>query len=81
MAPRDRVRLRGLDPAGTYRITCWAGSFGEPIGLFERAGDELMSVGLALQPPDPELAPGPEIDPGRMLGGDFQARIFELVRL
>ena len=80
MPARDRLRLRGLDPAATYRVTCWAGSFGEPVGTFERAGDELMAVGLSIDPPDPELNPGRELDPGRMPAGDFQARIFELVR-
>jgi alpha-galactosidase len=77
---RDRLRLRGLDPAGTYRITCWTDGFGEPIGTIERAGDELLSVGLGIEPPDPMPA-GAEPDGARLVRGDFQARLFELLRI
>jgi hypothetical protein len=76
---RDRLRLRSLDPAATYRIRCWTDGFGEPIGTIERAGDELMSVGLGIEPPDPMPA-GAEPDGARLIRGDFQARLFELVR-
>jgi alpha-galactosidase len=77
---RDRLRLRGLDPAATYRITCWTDGFSEPTGAVERAGDELMAVGLGIEPPDP-LPAGAGPDGVRLIRGDFQARVFELVRI
>jgi alpha-galactosidase len=47
----DRLRLRGLDPAATYRVTGWPADdadalIGANAGL--RGGDELMQVGLSL---------------------------------
>jgi alpha-galactosidase len=46
----DRLRLRGLDPARTYRVAGWPDDaellFRDNAGL--RGGDELMSVGLSL---------------------------------
>jgi alpha-galactosidase len=77
---RNRLPKRGLDPAATYRVTCWAGSFAAPIGTVERAGDELLAVGLAIEPPDP-LPVGASFDGSRLVRGDHQARLFELVRI
>jgi alpha-galactosidase len=77
---RNRLRLRGLDPAATYRVETWTRTFGEPDGVIERRGDELMSVGLGIEPPDP--MPGHAAFDGiRLVRGDFQARLFELRRI
>ena len=69
-APRNRLRLRELDPKAPYRISAWpAGGEGAAIanaGL--RGGDDLMNAGLQLDPP-------------RSYGaarGDFWARLFVL---
>ena len=69
-APRNRLRLRELDPKALYRISAWpAGGEGAAIanaGL--RGGDDLMNAGLQLDPP-------------RSYGatrGDFWARLFVL---
>jgi len=69
-APRNRLRLRELDPKAPYRISAWpAGGEGAAIanaGL--RGGDDLMNAGLQLDPP-------------RAYGatrGDFWARLFVL---
>ena len=48
--PADRLRLRGLDPARSYRVSAWpAGD--EPLARANagiHGGDELMAVGLTL---------------------------------
>jgi alpha-galactosidase len=76
---RNRLRLRGLDPAARYRVTTWTDTFEAPAGVVERAGDELMAVGLGIEPPDP-MPDGAGFDGTRFVRGDFQARLFELVR-
>jgi len=63
----DRVRLRGLDPAATYRVRPWPASPGS--GQAARGGDELMTVGLAIEPADPVTGFG---------RADFSARLFDL---
>ena len=67
----SRLRLRGLDPAVTYRVSVWpAGDDAiatANTGL--RGGDELMRVGLAIRSDDPADS--------RSLG-DFHARLFYL---
>jgi alpha-galactosidase len=77
---RDRLRLRGLDPAAFYRVTTWTDGFETPVGTTERAGDELMAVGLGIEPPDP-LPAGAMLDGHRIVRGDYQARLFELRRI
>jgi len=70
MPAADRIRLRGLDPFASYRITPWP----EPDDTFVlagaevRGGDELMSVGLVPSAYGREAA-------GL---GDFTARLFVL---
>jgi alpha-galactosidase len=72
-APGDeRIRLRGLDPTATYRVSSWP-TRDDPFvrgnaGL--RGGDELMSVGLSVGP-DRHVAGGI---------GDFGAWLFVLER-
>ncbi len=76
---RNRLALRGLDPAATYEVTVWT-SFDGPDGSFVRGGDELMHLGLRLEPPDPPPA-GPDFPDGiRIVRGDFQFRLFDLRR-
>ena len=77
---RNRLRLRGLDPAARYRVTTWTDGFEAPAGTVERAGDELMAVGLGIEPPDPMPA-GATFDAIRFVRGDFAARLFELRRV
>lgn len=78
---RDRLRLRGLDPAARYRVTAWTSTLAEPDGVVERAGDELMAVGLGIEPRDP-LPGGVRMHDGiRVIRGDFEARLFELRRI
>ncbi len=66
----DRLRLRGLDPQATYRVSVWPAA-GDPVAgdnTLMRGGDELMHVGLFL-------------DAGRWESGrrgDFWARVFVL---
>ncbi len=75
---RDRLRLRALEPAANYRVTAWTEGLGEPAGIIERNGDELMAVGLGIEPPDP---PSRGVRGGSgLLRGDSQARLFELRR-
>jgi alpha-galactosidase len=66
------LRLRGLDPEASYRVTVWPEADDALTGANElvRGGDELMRVGLFLDDRARES----------QLRGDFQARIFELVR-
>lgn len=79
MPVRNRLRLRGLDPAATYRVTSWGSDFSGPGPAIERAGDELMAVGIGIHPPDP-LPEGTEFDGIRLIYGDFHARLLDLVR-
>ena len=44
--------LRGLDPEASYEVTAWT-SFDGPDETLVRGGDELMRLGLRLEPPDP----------------------------
>ncbi len=51
--PADRLRLRGLDPARSYRVSAWpaADAADEPLARANagiHGGDELMAVGLTL---------------------------------
>ena len=77
---RDRLAVRGLDPAARYAVTCWT-SFEAPMPTFERGGDELMAVGLGIEPPDP-MPEGREAgaDGHRLVRGDFTFRLFDLRR-
>ena len=59
---RKRIRLRGLDPAATYRVTTWMDSFAAPDATVDRAGDELMAVGLGIEPPDMPIPRGESSD-------------------
>jgi alpha-galactosidase len=66
-----RLRLRGLDPKTSYRVSVWpAGE--DPVSTANtglRGGDELMRVGLLVASDDP--------DDSRNVG-DFTARLFDL---
>ncbi|MEI7744134.1 MAG: alpha-galactosidase, partial [Chloroflexota bacterium] len=77
---RDRIRLRGLDPRARYEVTAWS-SFGDPLGTFVRGGDELMAVGLGIEPPDPFPLAAEQPDGVRLVRGDFTFRLFDLRRL
>jgi alpha-galactosidase len=77
---RNRIRLRGLDPAASYRVTSWIGTFAAPVATVDRAGDELLAVGLGIEPPDPLPPRDESSDASRLVRGDFQARLFELRR-
>ncbi len=79
MRSRDRLRLRGLDAAARYRVTVWR-SFDAPAGSFERGGDDLMTVGLSIEPPEP-MPGGIPNDGVRFLGSDFNFRLYDVVRL
>jgi alpha-galactosidase len=79
MLARNRLRLRGLDPAARYRVTPWGSDFAGPGRVVERAGDELMAVGLGIDPPDP-MPEGIPFDGIRLIYGDFHARLLELTR-
>ncbi len=81
IAARDRLRLRGLDPAATYRVTTWMDSFEAPAATADRGGDELMAVGLGIEPPDMPFPRGESADGTRIVRGDFQARLFDLRRV
>lgn len=67
-----RLRLRGLDPAASYRVSVWPsrGDGVERANAFVRGGDELMSIGLFLGAAREETA----------TRGDFWARLFVLER-
>jgi alpha-galactosidase len=60
----DRLRLRGLDPDASYRVTAWPTDAGSVV----RGGDELMAAGLVLD------AYHDDADRKR----DFWARLFVL---
>ena len=77
---RNRLRLRGLDPAARYRVTAWSDTLAAPDGAMERAGDELMALGLGIEPREPAAAGVRMHDGVRVIRGDFEARLFELVR-
>lgn len=77
---RDRLRLRGLDSAARYEVTAWS-SFEAPDGTFERGGDELMRVGIGIEPPEPLPADAQPPDGIRIVRGDFTFRLFDLRRL
>jgi len=78
---RDRLVVRGLDPDARYAVTCWDG-FETPMTTIERGGDELMTVGLGIEPPDP-MPVGHDVgaDGHRFVRGDFRARLFDLRRV
>ncbi len=65
--PVNRLRLRGLDPAVTYRVTPWPATADREPAL--HGGDELLAIGLVLEPTATPAPPGP---------GDFSARLFDL---
>ena len=77
---RDRLRLRGLDPAARYRVTAWE-TFAGPAGTFERGGDELIRVGLGIEPPDLFPAHRERPDGIGVVRGDFAFRLFDLRRI
>jgi alpha-galactosidase len=71
--PARRLRLRGLDPASSYRVSSWPATDDE-LALANagvRGGDELMSVGLFLGVS--RLA--------RSVRGDFWSTLFVLDRV
>ena len=78
MPMRDRLRLRGLDPSARYSVTAWS-AFDAPLGTFERGGDELMRVGIGIEPPEP--LPAGETDGIRIVRSDFGARLFDVKRI
>ncbi len=64
----EYLRLRGLDPAATYRVRAWPKVAGQADDGVLHGGDELMNAGLVL-------------DADRWAGakeGDFWARLFVL---
>jgi alpha-galactosidase len=66
----DRIRLRGLDPAATYRVSVWP-TDGDAVArgnTLERGGDDLMQAGLLIYGAREEAA----------ARGDFWARLFVL---
>jgi alpha-galactosidase len=67
----SRLRLRGLDPAASYRVAAWPaaedGVAGANAGV--RGGDELMRIGLLVSSEDPSE---------ERRQGDFAARLFDL---
>ncbi len=65
--------LRGLDPARRYAVSVWpdGDDWLSRANTMERGGDELMATGLFLDDHAWESQ-------GR---GDFDARVFELVRV
>jgi alpha-galactosidase len=66
----DRLRLRGLDPGVSYRVSAWpaTGDSIERANALVRGGDDLMTTGLLLGAERHEVA----------LRGDFWARLFVL---
>ena len=76
---RDRLRLRHLDPEARYEITTWDG-FDRPTGTAIRGGDELLTVGLGIDPPDPPPPTAAHAGPVPV-GADFRARVYDFRRL
>ena len=66
----DRLRLRGLDPGRSYRVTLWplTGDGLERANTRVRGGDDLMANGLLLAASKEEVA----------ARGDAWARVFVL---
>jgi hypothetical protein len=66
----DRLRLRGLDPGVSYRVSAWpaTGDSIERANALVRGGDDLMTTGLLIGAERHEAA----------LRGDFWARLFVL---
>jgi hypothetical protein len=77
---RDRLVVRGLDPSARYEVTAWS-SFDGPDGTSVRGGDELLALGLRIEPPDPVPADAEQPDAVRLVRGDFQFRLFDLRRV
>jgi alpha-galactosidase len=67
----SRLRLRGLDPAASYRVMPWPAGDDSVAraNTGVRGGDELMRIGLLVGPDDPLEA---------RARGDFAARLFDL---
>jgi alpha-galactosidase len=66
-----RLKLRGLDPAASYRVSVWPPG-NDAIATANtgvRGGDELMRVGLTVSSEDPADSRD---------RGDFQGRLFDL---
>jgi alpha-galactosidase len=66
-----RLRLRGLDPSATYRVSVWPPG-DDPVSAANtglRGGDELMRIGLQTASDDPADS---------RLAVDFTARLFDL---
>jgi hypothetical protein len=57
----------------------WMDTFAAPAATADRTGDELMAVGLVIEPPDMAI-PSNESDGTRLVRGDFQARLFDVMR-
>ena len=55
-------------------------TFAAPAATADRTGDELMAVGLGIEPPDMAIPPNESSDGTRLVRGDFQARLFDVVR-
>ena len=61
-------------------MRAWSDTLAAPDGAMERAGDELMVVGLGIEPREPQVD-GVRMHEGiRVIRGDFEARLFELER-
>ena len=67
----DRLRLRGLDPSQRYRVSSWPSTADaiERVNRAIRGGDDLMTVGLFVESPNPRDA---------QVRGDFEARLFDV---
>jgi alpha-galactosidase len=66
----QRLRLRGLDAAASYRVSVWPSvgdSDGVATGPAILGGDELMAAGLVLESSRESAE-----------GGDFRARLYVL---
>ena len=67
----NRLRLRGLDPSLRYRVSSWPSTADaiERVNRAVRGGDDLMTVGLFVESPNPRDA---------QVRGDFEARLFDV---